>query len=55
MMGRFPRKISPWVALTNALDEDYLQFVSVQSGNSGLVIGNPGDPRTVGITLRARY
>jgi iron complex outermembrane recepter protein len=44
---------SLWVK--NALDEDYLQFVSVQSGNSGLVIGNPGDPRTVGITLRARY
>ena len=44
---------SVWVR--NALDEDYLQFVSVQSGNSGLVIGNPGDPRTVGITLRARY
>ena len=42
-----------WVK--NALDEDYLQFVSVQSGNSGLVIGNPGDPRTVGLTLRARY
>jgi iron complex outermembrane recepter protein len=44
---------SLWVR--NALAEDYLQFVSVQSGNSGLVIGNPGDPRTVGITLRARY
>ncbi len=44
-----------FVWVKNALDEDYLQFVSVQSGNSGLVIGNPGDPRTVGITLRARY
>ena len=42
-----------FVWIKNALDEDYLQFVSVQSGNSGLVIGNPGDPRTVGITLRA--
>ena len=42
-----------WVK--NALDEDYMQFVSVQAGNSGLVIGNPGDPRTVGFTLRARY
>ena len=44
-----------FVWVKNALDENYLQFVSVQSGNSGLVIGNPGDPRTVGITLRARY
>lgn len=38
----------------NAFDEDYLQFVSVQTGNSGLVIGNPGDPRTIGVTLRIR-
>lgn len=44
-----------FVWVRNALNEDYLQFVSVQSGNSGLVIGNPGDRRTVGITLRARY
>jgi len=44
---------SIWVK--NALDKDYLQFVSVQTGNSGLVIGNPGDERTVGLTLRARY
>lgn len=44
---------SVWVK--NALDKDYLQFVSVQTGNSGLVIGNPGDERTVGFTLRATY
>ncbi|MBB5747461.1 TonB-dependent receptor [Brevundimonas variabilis] len=43
------------IFVRNALDEDYLQFVSIQTGNSGLVIGNPGDPRTVGVTLRARY
>ncbi|OYX56683.1 MAG: hypothetical protein B7Y86_07845 [Brevundimonas subvibrioides] len=43
------------VFVKNALDEAYLQFVSVQTGNSGLVIGNPGDERTVGVTLRARY
>ena len=46
-------EVFAWVR--NALDEDYLQFVSVQSGNSGLVIGNPGDSRTFGVTLRARY
>lgn len=43
------------VFVKNALDEEYLQFVSVQTGNSGLVIGNPGDARTIGVTLRARY
>ncbi|MBI1186340.1 MAG: TonB-dependent receptor plug domain-containing protein [Alphaproteobacteria bacterium] len=41
-----------WVK--NAFDEPYLQFVSVQSGNSGLILGNPGDPRTIGATLRVR-
>ena len=39
----------------NALDEEYLQFVTVQTGNSGLVIGNPGDERSIGFTLRASY
>lgn len=43
------------VFVKNALDEEYLQFVSVQTGNSGLVIGAPGDERTIGVTLRARY
>jgi iron complex outermembrane receptor protein len=31
----------------------YLQNVTVQAGNSGLVLGTPGDPRTAGVTLRA--
>ncbi|HTI66971.1 MAG TPA: TonB-dependent receptor [Caulobacteraceae bacterium] len=42
-----------WVK--NLFDEKYLQFVTIQTGNSGLVIGTPGDQRTVGVTLRARY
>lgn len=43
------------VFVKNALDEEYLQFVTVQTGNSGLVIGNPGDERSIGFTLRASY
>lgn len=39
----------------NLLGQNYLQNVTVQAGNSGLVVGTPGDPRTFGITLRARY
>jgi iron complex outermembrane receptor protein len=31
------------------------QNVTVQAGNSGLVVGTPGDPRMFGVTLRARY
>jgi iron complex outermembrane receptor protein len=39
----------------NLLDADYLQNLTIQSGNSGLVVGTPGDPRTFGVTIRARY
>jgi len=52
------RQAGPWevfVWARNLLDKDYLQNVTVQAGNSGLVVGTPGDPRTVGLTLRARY
>jgi iron complex outermembrane receptor protein len=47
-----------WEALVwarNLLGANYLQNVTVQAGNSGLVVGTPGDPRTFGFTLRARY
>jgi iron complex outermembrane receptor protein len=39
----------------NLFDSNYLQNVTVQSGNSGLIVGTPGDPRTVGVTLQASY
>jgi iron complex outermembrane receptor protein len=42
-----------WVK--NLFDKKYLQYVTFQTGNSGLIIGSPGDQRTVGVTLRARY
>ncbi len=38
----------------NLLDADYLQNLTVQAGNSGLIVGTPSDPRTVGVTLRLR-
>ena len=45
--------VSFWVRnLTNA---HYLQNVTVQAGNSGLVVGTPGDPRSGGVTLRAVF
>lgn len=39
----------------NLFDRDYLQNVTVQAGNSGLIVGTPGDPRLFGATLRTRY
>ena len=46
-------EVSVWAR--NLLKENYLQNVTVQAGNSGLVVGTPGDPRTLGMTLRASY
>jgi iron complex outermembrane receptor protein len=34
----------------NVFDEDYFEQLQVPSGNTGLIVGNPGDPRTYGIT-----
>jgi len=39
----------------NLLDRNYMQNLTVQAGNSGLVVGTPGDPRTWGMTLRAHW
>ncbi len=38
----------------NLLDQNYIQNVTIQAGNSGLILGTPSDPRTFGVTLRAR-
>ncbi|WP_174292279.1 TonB-dependent receptor [Sphingomonas bacterium] len=37
----------------NILDAGYIQNLTVQAGNSGLIVGSPSDPRTYGLTLRA--
>jgi len=38
----------------NLFDRDYLQNVTVQAGNSGLIVGSPGDARLLGVTLRIK-
>ena len=48
-----PWEVSLWVR--NLLDEEYMQNLTVQAGNSGLIVGTPADPRTVGIALRASF
>lgn len=39
----------------NLLDEEYFELLAAQPGNSGLYVGQPADPRTYGVTLRARF
>ena len=38
----------------NLLDSNYVQNVTVQAGNSGLVLATPSDPLTYGVSLRFR-
>jgi iron complex outermembrane receptor protein len=42
-----------WVR--NALDRNYFEVLATQSGNTGLVVGQPADPRTFGGTVRATF
>ena len=42
------------VFVRNLLDSDYIQNLTIQAGNSGLILGTPSDPRTLGVTLRLR-
>ncbi len=39
----------------NLFDTDYITALTIQTGNSGLILGQPGDPRLLGVKLRARF
>jgi iron complex outermembrane receptor protein len=39
----------------NLFERNYMQNLTVQAGNSGLIVGTPGDPRTYGLTVRAKF
>lgn len=38
----------------NLFNKNYIQNLTIQAGNSGLILGTPSDPRTYGMTLRVR-
>jgi len=42
-----------WVR--NAFDQTYFELLSTQSGSTGLIVGQPGDPRTYGLTLSKSF
>ncbi len=44
-----------YVWAKNLLEEEYFELLAAQPGSSGLYVGQPGDPRTYGVTLRARF
>jgi iron complex outermembrane receptor protein len=41
--------------LRNAFDQDYYDVLALQGGNTGLIVGQPGDPRTYGVTLSRAF
>ena len=42
-----------WVR--NAFDVDYIEALNVPGGNTGLITGQVGDPRTWGFTIKAEF
>ena len=57
-----PASASSWAdgwALTlwsrNLLDKNYYELLTAAPGNTGLYVGQPGDGRTVGLTLRIAF
>ncbi|WP_207912453.1 TonB-dependent receptor [Parafrankia sp. BMG5.11] len=42
-----------WVR--NAFGERYFEQLQVPSGNTGLIVGNLGDPRTYGLTIQTQF
>lgn len=45
--------VSVWVR--NAFAANYFEQLQVPSGNTGLIVGSPGDPRTWGLTARIQF
>lgn len=46
-------EIFGWVR--NAFDVDYIETLQVAPGNTGLIAGTPGDPRTWGGTIKVGF
>jgi iron complex outermembrane receptor protein len=51
---RLPNGIEFIVFARNLFAADYIQNLTIQAGNSGLIVGTPSDPRTIGGTIRFR-
>lgn len=51
---RFADGLELIVWVRNMLDADYIQNLTIQAGNSGLILGSPSEARTIGGTLRFR-
>jgi iron complex outermembrane receptor protein len=53
MVGyRFARGWQVDAFARNLFDEEYITALTIQTGNSGLILGQAGEPRTVGVAFR---
>ncbi|USI73389.1 TonB-dependent receptor [Sphingomonas morindae] len=51
---RFRSGMEVLVFARNLFNANYIQNLTIQAGNSGLILATPSDPRVVGVTLRVR-
>ncbi|KPF66778.1 TonB-dependent receptor [alpha proteobacterium AAP81b] len=51
---RFARGFEAAIFARNLFDANYIQNLTIQAGNSGLILGTPSEPRIIGGTFRAR-
>ncbi|WP_010543843.1 TonB-dependent receptor domain-containing protein [Sphingomonas elodea] len=54
-LGYRKGKVNAFAWVRNAFDKRYFELLSVQSGNTGLIVGQPGDPRTWGFTVSGSF
>ncbi len=52
---RADRGFEAYVWVRNVLDKNYMEQLFVGPGNTGLITGLPGDPRTWGGTIKGRF
>jgi iron complex outermembrane receptor protein len=49
---RFARSWEVEAFARNVFDEEYVTALTIQTGNSGLILGQAGEPRTLGVAFR---
>ena len=52
---RTPDGLNIYGWVRSVFDKNYLELLAVGPSNTGLIAGQPGDPRTWGVTLRAAF
>ena len=54
-LGYREKDVNIFAWVHNAFDQDYFELLSTQSGSTGLIVGQPGDPRTFGATISRSF